>query len=206
MNDEKQKIINYAHEKFFNVGFYKVTMYEIASELKMSKKTIYKHFKSKDELVEGVFWDFSKTISAEIERIVESDNNAIIKITMLLETISKVMMKLNQKIIFDIQNYMPSFWQKIDSFRTQMIQKNFTKLINQGKSENLIIDKPTNILIAIYISAIREVINPKFIMENNYSLNNALNYTFDILLNGISTTKGKNIFNKIIHGKNNANK
>jgi AcrR family transcriptional regulator len=38
-----------------NNGFHKTTMDEIAKELRISKKTIYKHFSSKDELVRAVF-------------------------------------------------------------------------------------------------------------------------------------------------------
>jgi len=52
--EEQNKIIELTEEKFFRDGFYKTTMDEVASELKMSKKTIYKFFPSKDDLVTAI--------------------------------------------------------------------------------------------------------------------------------------------------------
>jgi hypothetical protein len=39
--EEQRKIVEVCEEKFFRDGFYKTTMDELASELTMSKKTIY---------------------------------------------------------------------------------------------------------------------------------------------------------------------
>ena len=46
--EEKNKIIERTEDKFFRDGFYKTTMDEIATDLSMSKKTIYKFFPSKE--------------------------------------------------------------------------------------------------------------------------------------------------------------
>ena len=46
-NELKQSIVDLAYKKFSQHGFKKVTMDEIASELAISKKTVYKHFESK---------------------------------------------------------------------------------------------------------------------------------------------------------------
>ena len=45
--EDKLKIINYAQDRFFKEGFYKITMDEISKELGMSKSTLYKYFPSK---------------------------------------------------------------------------------------------------------------------------------------------------------------
>ena len=51
---EKDKILNYSKDRFFKDGFYKVTMDNIASGMRISKKTIYKYFTSKESLVESI--------------------------------------------------------------------------------------------------------------------------------------------------------
>ena len=51
---EQDKIFSYAKSLFLKEGFYKITMDNLASGLKVSKKTIYKYFGSKELLVESI--------------------------------------------------------------------------------------------------------------------------------------------------------
>ena len=50
----RDKILEKSNELFLNLGFKSVTMDEIASSLGVSKKTIYKYFTNKTELVDTV--------------------------------------------------------------------------------------------------------------------------------------------------------
>ena len=50
----KEKIIEISNELFLGLGFKSVTMDDIANKLGVSKKTIYKYFKNKTELVDAV--------------------------------------------------------------------------------------------------------------------------------------------------------
>lgn len=43
-NEEKYRIMRQATELFYTNGLYKTSMDEIAAELNISKKTIYKYF------------------------------------------------------------------------------------------------------------------------------------------------------------------
>ena len=52
-NNLKEKILIKAIDLFINYGFKSVTMDDIASEMHISKKTIYSHFNNKTELVEA---------------------------------------------------------------------------------------------------------------------------------------------------------
>ena len=63
---EKDKIIEYCSSRFFRDGFYYVTVDQIASELRISKKTIYKYFASKDDLVEAVTNNLMKEVKDKI--------------------------------------------------------------------------------------------------------------------------------------------
>ena len=56
VNEEetKERIVQRARDEFFAHGFSKVTMDELCDELGISKKTMYEHFNSKDELLDAV--------------------------------------------------------------------------------------------------------------------------------------------------------
>ena len=47
----RKRILERVRSRFFSSGFSKVTMDELAHDLGVSKKTIYKHFPSKNELL-----------------------------------------------------------------------------------------------------------------------------------------------------------
>jgi len=80
MNEEKEKIISFASQKFIREGFYKTTMDEIASEMRMSKKTIYKNFSSKEELVKAVAKNFFDENVSKIDEVLKIQCNAVEKL------------------------------------------------------------------------------------------------------------------------------
>ena len=53
-NLNKDKVLNAAEKRMLQFGYRKVTMDEIAGDLRMSKNTIYKEFKSKIEIAESL--------------------------------------------------------------------------------------------------------------------------------------------------------
>ena len=65
----KEKIIQKSTELFLTLGFKSVTMDDIASEMGISKKTIYVHFKNKTKLVEAVTFYLFATICTGIDSI-----------------------------------------------------------------------------------------------------------------------------------------
>ena len=67
----KTSIIIKSTELFLSLGFKSVTMDDIATELGISKKTIYQHFDNKTKLVEAVTWSIFENISVGIEAIVK---------------------------------------------------------------------------------------------------------------------------------------
>ena len=73
----KQKILYKSGDMFLSLGFKSVTMDDIASEMGISKKTIYTHYKNKTELVEAVTFSLFETICDGIDCICEASNNPI---------------------------------------------------------------------------------------------------------------------------------
>lgn len=191
--DCKEKILSKASERFLRDGFYKVTMNEIAADLRISKKTIYKYFPAKELLVNGTIDFITGRIKTEVEQIIDSDENSVVKFCMLLDKIWSFFIRIGDKWFRDLNNFMPEAWKRVDEFRSKMIFKNFTRLIEQGKSEKLILDYPTPIILNVFLNSIRATVNPEFVINNNFSLYQAAENTFEILLNGILTEKGKKI-------------
>ncbi len=199
--DDKEKILEYAEERFFADGFYKTTMDEVASNMRMSKKTIYKYFPSKDELLKNLVNIFTSRVRKEIESIVDGDLHAVEKIVAVTYTMRKIGVKLSDKLMNDIRIHHPSMWKAIEEFRAQMISKNISKIFAQGVKEGYIIDVPPVIAINVFLSSVRAIINPDFIMNNSFSAKEAIEHTFRILINGLLTDKGREAYNNLISKK-----
>ena len=197
--EEKDKIIEQIEDKLFKEGFYKTTMDDVASELGMSKKTIYKFFPSKEDLVMAIAKHFMNRMKGKILPALNSDKNAIEKLGELIKILAGASENISTKRMEEMKKHFPGIWNEIDSFRTKMMFENITKVINQGKVEGLFIDYPTSIIMNMLVASIRSVVNPDFILNNNFSIIEAARTAFKILIGGIVTEKGKKIFNQTIN-------
>ena len=197
--EEQNKIVAMTEEKFFRDGFYKTTMDEVASELKMSKKTIYKFFPSKDDLITAIARHFMEGLKSKILPALNSDKDAIEKLAELNHILAKASTKISTKRMDEIKRHLPKLWNEIDAFRTKMMFSNITKVIDQGKSEGLFIDYPTPIIMNTLVYSVRAIVNPEFILNNNFSISEAALYTFKVVIGGIVTEKGRKVFNKTIN-------
>ena len=196
IEDDKTRILKFAESKYLTEGFYKTSMDVLASEMQISKKTIYKYFATKNHLVEAVAQDIMKYLSSNFDEIVNKDQNAVLKILSLLDFMGKSILRASDKWIVDIKEHKPVLWNKIDRFRSKKILVILSKIIEQGKNEGYIEDKPNEIIITIFIASIREIVNPAFLSENKFTIQDVLPVTFEILLKGILTEKGIELFYK----------
>ena len=198
--NEREKILNFAFEKFTSEGYYKTTMDDLATELRMSKKTIYKYFTSKQEIVNAVVDKLMNFAKGEVLPIIHSETNSVEKLVEISRFFFKISSRLSSKFVEDIRSYDLELWKKIHDFRSKMIFENFQVLLDQGKKEEYIIDRPTIIMVTMFVTTIREVVNPDFIINNNFSLAEAGRITLELFHNAILTKKGRKIYKQYITG------
>lgn len=109
----KDKIINKATEMFLSYGFKTVTMDDIANEIAISKKTIYKYFDNKEHLVDATTMCVQETIDSLISSIMEKNYNAIEE-NFVIKSIFKDLFK-NAKTspMFQLKKYYPETYTKL---------------------------------------------------------------------------------------------
>jgi AcrR family transcriptional regulator len=195
---EDLKFFSRIEDKYLSEGFYKTSMDALAAELQISKKTIYNHFPSKEKLVEAIVDDITGKVSSAVEEIIISDLNSIEKLVKLLQLLNKFLLKFSEKWLNDLRIHMPKLWEYVDEFRTKRMYSALSVIIQQGKDEGHIIDKPSEIIITLFVSSMRSVVNPDFLYYNKFSYNEAVKLTVEILLNGILTAKGKKLISKTL--------
>jgi AcrR family transcriptional regulator len=198
--EEREKILGFARETFLKEGFYKITMDDIAARLHMSKKTIYKYFPSKEELVSEVMKTHMRLTLEKIRIHVCQESNAVEKLFDIFTIVGQNILKVNEKMIMDLQYYSPAIWKEVDDFRAKQITANISKIFEQGKTEGYFVNIKTRIVLSVFVASIRAIVNPEYALNSGVSLNEAFMAIIEILMNGILNEKGKKIFNKLKNG------
>lgn len=197
----REKIIEIARQKFFADGFVKTSIDEIAREYHISKKTIYKHFKSKDDLLTSIVKDFTGKVTNSIIEIMKTKKNSIEKLIDVLNLIQNSIRQLSFRYIDDIQKHKPKLWGHIEKFRKENLEMVVYQTIEEGKKEGLFNDVNPDIVFRIFYGAVRNVISPDFLITSPISRDDAIDETFEILLNGVLTNEGKKLYKKQKKGK-----
>jgi AcrR family transcriptional regulator len=190
---DKDKILLFAEQVFFKEGFYKISMDEIARGLSMSKSTLYKHFPSKSDLINEAIFRLVADVKQKISGAIKMDANAVEKFVLVIHVLTDTITKFSDKWMSDMQNHAPHIWAKVDEARKKIMYENISKIILQGQKEGLIKNYPHEIIITLITGAMRNVVNPQFLISIDYSYNDAVVYAFKILLSGILTDKGQQV-------------
>jgi AcrR family transcriptional regulator len=194
---DKEKIISAALVKFRIDGFHKTTVDEIGLLSGVSKNTIYKYFSSKENIAEAVVESTIFYVQDNTSKILKQKKDAVSKFLELLTFVVNSVLKYHESLLIELKRHLPEQWAKIEKVRNEKMYANLSKLIKQGKSEKLFLNYPDEIILSIFLNSIKSVINPHFVLNNKFSLNDAVRMTYEILLNGILTLKGKKILKKL---------
>ena len=152
-------------ELFMRVGIKSVSMDDIARDLGISKKTIYKHFTDKRDLVKCVLDSSISTEQKACKMCFETNDNAIRKMINLSKFVSQAHQTMNPALIYDLQKYYPSQWKRFGEFRVGFISNSIRKNLKEGQEEGLFREKINpEIISSIYVTLVKGLIS--FFTEN----------------------------------------
>jgi len=181
----------FTHAKFITEGFYKTTMDEIAKDLQISKKTIYKHFPSKESLLEEVCNMRIDYMNEKIDEIVISGDDSVTKFLKLVNMHKSLLMNCSDMWFKDLQVHAPHCLDKFREMRESRLVGVLTKFVEQGKKEKTVQNVPIQILITALMGAVDSVTKSEFILNSQYSFHDAIRITSEIFFNGILTDSGR---------------
>ena len=195
----KEKIIIKSTEMFLTLGFKSVTMDDIASEMGISKKTIYVHFPNKNKLVESVTMQMFDTISCGIEGICTLKKNPIEEIYDIKNLLRDHLKGEKTSPQHQLQKYYPRIFESLKEkqykIMSECVKYNLTRGIDLGLyRSNLNIDFITR----IYFNNMMGLKDPKLFPLKHFSMNELMDNFLEYHIRGISTEKGNKVLNNII--------
>ncbi len=133
----REKIITKSGELFLNLGFKSVTMDDIARELGISKKTLYKYFSNKAMLVDASTEAIQESIDATINLIKSRGHNAIEE-EFTIKAIFKEMFKnAKDSPMYQLKKYYPEIYTKLMQREVCMFKECNKDNIKKGIAEGL---------------------------------------------------------------------
>lgn len=141
----KEKIINKAKEMFLRLAFKSITMDDIASEIGISKKTIYKYFSNKDILIENTIELAFSEVQEIIIKIENLNLNAIEENFEIKRMFREMFKSAESSPIYQLKKHYPEIYNKVLTQQVSICEdcfrQNIIKGINEGLyRENLDID------------------------------------------------------------------
>jgi AcrR family transcriptional regulator len=162
----KEKIIAKANSLFLKLGFKSVTMDDIASEMCMSKKTIYKYFCNKEVLIEESTDVMHKEVYQIINSIIAQNHNAIQENFEIRKMFKEMFKTSDTSPLYQLKKYYPEIYEKLMAREinncTMYFKQNIEKGIAQGLyRKNLNIDIYVNFYYTLIFSINGNTISEK---------------------------------------------
>jgi len=192
-NEIKERIFTAAEQMFLQYGFAKVTMDEIASSLGMSKKTLYKFFSGKENLV----IELIKSRQCETEDYINQiwakpDLDFVGKLKEMMDFLGKQSSKIRGPLFDDLRKSMPELWNELHDFKKIKGLQKATELFNKGVEDGVFRkDIGRDFVILMYTSAIQTIINPETLAQLPFSTGQAIETVFKVIFEGIFTEDGR---------------
>ena len=133
----KQRIQKAAHDLVMQYGIRSVSMDDIASNLGMSKKTIYLYYKDKDELIDSVVEEVIHSNQCQCNNERDNADNAVHEIFQVMEMMTEMFKTMNPSILFDMQKYHPVAYQRFQKHRNDYLYNVCRQNLERGIEEGL---------------------------------------------------------------------
>jgi AcrR family transcriptional regulator len=189
----RNRILETAQERFLRFGFVKVTMDELAYEMGMSKKTLYQHFSSKEQLLREIIKLVHKEIETATDRILhDNDLHFVDKLRHLMAFLAMQLSRMGQPLLQDLQRSAPDVWKQIDEWRQKRILANFGNLLNEGMRKGAFKrDVDQQLVVLIYSTLIQRIINPEILSQLPLSAAQAFETIIKVIFEGILTDEAR---------------
>lgn len=154
----KEKIMAKASELFMKLGFKSITMDDIACEMCISKKTIYKYFCNKEVLIEESTEVIHKEVHDSIDAIVKQNFNAIQENFEIRKMFKEMFNTADTSPMYQLKKHYPEIYNKLVNREVNECNIVFKQNIEKGIKEGLYrAEIPVDTYVKFYYTLIFEI-------------------------------------------------
>ena len=192
--DHKERIIQVAEEMFMRYGIRSITMDEIAKELSISKKTIYQHFKDKDDIVLQVGKKVFADERTQITKCEDTAENVIHELFLMSQSVREHIDNANPSVLYDLQKYYPAAWQEYQAFKQYCLRK-ILGILQKGMHEGYFWDDMhPEVLARLRTEEIEMVFDQAAFPREQFEAKEVQKQLLEHFIRGILTHKGLTLY------------
>jgi AcrR family transcriptional regulator len=183
------RIVDAARELFFEHGYSKVSASEIAQAIGISKKTLYKEFETKEDILRAVVLPKLKESAKKIDTILADRTMPFLdKLKEVMSMIGFQHQRVSPVLSRDIFIHAPEVWQEIHEVKQARFRK-FGILLEEGIKHGVFrSDVPAEVILRSYTAAVESLMTPQTLGELPCTAQVAFQSLIKILFEGILET------------------
>ncbi len=195
LNAQFEPMLEQIKELFFEFGIKNLNMDEISRKLGISKKTLYRFVKSKEDLIAKLFeYEEIKGIKLSCE-IGKLNVNAIEKLFKVSLMVFEEMKRFNPMIMFELRKYYEQLFNEFHNRKLVQISQSMQINLKQGIEEGLYrADLNIEAVVALFINYLIEIHNSDMCKTVNLSFDDLFKVMFENHIRAISTPAGVAFF------------
>jgi hypothetical protein len=189
----KERILTKAEEIFLQFGFSKVKMEEVAAGLGISKKTLYKFFPSKENLIREIILSRQCVVENYINKIWEDENlDFVAKLKSMMDYLSQQSSRVRGPLMDDIRKCIPDVWNEIHDFKKIKSLEKAKGLFELGvKNGAFRSDIGQDIVILMFTVVAEAILNPEVLSQIPFTGEQAIETILKVIFEGILTEEGR---------------
>jgi AcrR family transcriptional regulator len=200
--EKREEIMQNATVVFMRFGIKSVTMDDLARELGISKKTIYQHFKDKNNLIESIIQKRLDKDQRECVSIRDNSLNAIDSLNRVISMVAENLGSIHPSVFYDLQKYHPKANQVLNnhknSFVLDFIHNNILRGIKEGYYRS---DFDVEIVSNVYVRMTDSVITGEILNSDKKNLQTIYQEVIAFMIHGLISDKGR----EYVQSKNETN-
>lgn len=188
----KSRILHTCQELFFKYGVRAVTMDEVATELGISKKTIYQYFENKEDIIIQVAASFCDRHKEYCTQLCADAQDPIDEQIRMIRYNEELINSMNPALAMEVRKYFPAAWDVLSEFDQEFFYELNVSNIKKGKAMGLYRDDADpEILSAIHCANHDNVISIEMPQITDRSLTDITQQYVWHFLHGLCTPKGR---------------
>ena len=189
--ETKDRILHLATRLFLRNGVKSVSMDDIAAELGMSKKTLYKTFANKDEIVLAVITQHLDQAQCECVSVARPAADAVEQMLCLSRWAEQQFSDIHPSIFHDLKKYHPAAWRLIEAHKNSFVLEQLTQNLRRGVAEGLFrADLDVAVLARLNLAQIDLTFNPELYPPGQFAPVRVNRVLDDHFLRGVVTLAG----------------
>ena len=199
MKTVEERIKSRARDLFLQHGLKSTSVDDIAQEMGISKKTLYKYFSSKDDLVQQIVLEQMRQEREALTEIHEKSANAVDEMISIARYIIKMFRSLKPATAFDLKKYYPESWKQVERLHFEFVFQTILENLKKGMAEGYYrTDLNPEVIARLYVGKALFLVDEKYFPLSQYDRKCLVVETMQYHLRGVLNEKGLQLFNQYI--------